>query len=171
MINPFQWNAADGMVLRNTVRKIGVLLNSRKHIVIPQVLWYTMFVSIIFKNQGAKRYAYLSSLEGKTIRQRYIGNAEDPAVKKLLEVKADAAAVPERLAYLFWDTSLRNIRVKQHARSVITRILELGDMDAVQWMQTAYPGAKIIEVLLTARNLSEKSRNFWKIWYEVNDNA
>ncbi|MGD0282406.1 MAG: hypothetical protein ABSB95_08610 [Dissulfurispiraceae bacterium] len=128
-------------------------------------------MSIIFKNRGSKRYAYLSQLEGDTVRQRYIGSAENPAVAKLLQTKNDVASVPDRMAYLFWDTSNTNIDVKKHSRSIITRILELGDMEAVEWMQMAYPGAKIVEVLLTAKNLSDKSRQFWKLWYEVNDNA
>lgn len=138
---------------------------------LSQTLWYTDFMSIIFKNQGGKRYAYLSALEGNAIRQRYIGNAKDPAVRKLLQLRSDSASIPDRLAYLFWDTSVRNIHIKKHARSIIMRILELGDTDAVQWMQIVYPGTKVIEVLLTARNLSDKCRNFWKIWYEVDNDV
>ena len=138
---------------------------------ISQTLWYIYLMSIIFKNQGGNRYAYLSALEGNAVRQRYIGNVKAPAVRKLLQLTADSTSVPDRLAYLFWDTSVRNIHVKKHARSIITRILELGDMEAVQWMQMVYPGTKVIEVLLTTRNLSDKCRNFWKIWYEVDNDA
>jgi len=144
---------------------------TKKHIDISQALWYIKTMSIIFKNQGTKRYAYLSALEGNAIRQRYIGDAEALTVKKLLQLKSESASVPDRLSYLFWDTSVQNIHIKKHARSIIARILELGDVDAVQWMQMVYPGTKIIEVLLTAQNLSNKCRNFWKIWYEVDSDA
>ena len=137
---------------------------------VPQYLWYIKLMSIIFKNRGAKRYAYISQLEGNSVRQRYIGSAEDPTVVRLLQMETVTASIPAWIAYLFWDTKITNIHVKKHARSVITRILELGDKQAVEWMQMTYPGAKIVEVLLTARNVSDKSRQFWKLWYGVEVN-
>jgi hypothetical protein len=44
-------------------------------------------------------------------------------------------------------------------------------MQAVEGMQMTYPGAKIVEVLLTSRNISDKSRNFWRLWYKVDEYA
>ncbi len=127
-------------------------------------------MSMIIKKQGSKEYAYLSVREGDKVRQKYVGGTDDPKVKKLLAIESDNKAVPERLAYLFWDTNIKNIQIKKHTSYIIGRILELGDLDAVEWMQMVYPGAKIVEVLLTIHNLSDKSRNFWRLYYGV-DNA
>jgi len=127
-------------------------------------------MSMIIKKQGSKEYAYLSVREGDKVRQKYVGGTDDPKVKKLLAIESDNKAVPERLAYLFWDTNIKNIQIKKHTIYIIGRILELGDLDAVEWMQMVYPGAKIVEVLLTIHNLSDKSRNFWRLYYGV-DNA
>ena len=43
--------------------------------------------------------------------------------------------------------------------------LEMGDMDAVQWIQRIYPTKTIIEVCESSRKVSLKSRNFWRIWF------
>lgn len=128
-------------------------------------------MSIVYKKRGQRQYAYLSALEGSVVRQRYIGDVDDPVVSQLGQISDDQKAIPERLAPLFWDTALKNIQIRKHARSIITRILELGDMQAVEWMQMTYPGAKIVEVLLTSRNISDKSRNFWRLWYKVDEYA
>jgi len=74
-----------------------------------------------------------------------------------------------RLRTLFWDTALENISLKSHARYVIDRVLEFGDLDAFTWLKNVYPGWKIQEELILSRNISGKSRNFWQIWFGVED--
>ena len=49
------------------------------------------------------------------------------------------------------------------------KVLEFGDLDAFEWLRDVYPGWQIKETLLLSRTLPEKSRNFWTIWFGVND--
>lgn len=96
---------------------------------------------------------------------RYLGPADRPDVKQFIEERKGLQMVPERFRALFWDTSLKNIHLKKHARNVIERVLEYGNLDAIRWIQQVYPTQTIIEVLRTSRAVSEKSRGFWEIWF------
>jgi len=49
------------------------------------------------------------------------------------------------------------------------KVLEFGDLDAFEWLRNVYPGWQIKEMLLLSRNLSEKSRYFWTIWFGGGD--
>src|SRR3990170_3080453 len=49
----------------------------------------------------------------------------------------------------------------KNARYVIERILELGGLDALQWLQRNYPTRRIVETLEISRKITPKSRNFF----------
>lgn len=126
-------------------------------------------VNLITKKIGKGKYAYLVIREGEKVVHKYLGSADDPRVVKIALVKKETSTIPERFSSLFWDTSLSNIHIKRNARYIIERILEFGDMDALEWLQRAYPAQTIIDVLYLSRAITEKSRNFWIIWFGVGD--
>ncbi|MBI3354010.1 MAG: hypothetical protein HY034_03870 [Nitrospirae bacterium] len=64
---------------------------------------------------------------------------------------------------------LEKIHLKKNARYIIERILELGNLDAIYWLQMAYSSQNIIETLNTSRAVSKRSRIFWKLWFGVED--
>jgi hypothetical protein len=120
-------------------------------------------MSIIRKTIGGRDYVYLVFREGDRVVQKYLGPAGSPKVARILTAKMEIAGVPQRLYPLFWDTNPVKINLRRNARYVIERVLELGDMDAVSWLQRVYAGEKIIDVLNMSRALSDKSRLFWKL--------
>lgn len=124
-------------------------------------------MSIVTKKIGKREYAYLVSREGEKVVHRYLGAADGSKVAQLAKIKAETRSVPERFAVLFWDTALQNVNLNSHARYIIEKVLEFGDLDAFAWLQDVYPGWRIKETMLLSRNLSDKSRNFWQIWLEV----
>ena len=124
-------------------------------------------MSIIIKTIGKGEYAYLVKREGKKVIHKYIGSVTNPKVAKIISDKKETLAVPERFRSLFWDTSLKNIHIRKNARYIIERILEFGDMDAVEWMQRVYTLQTVIDVLTLSRSITEKSRNFWLQWFGV----
>lgn len=124
-------------------------------------------MSFVTKKIGKGEYVYIVTREGKKVVHKYLGPVGSPQVqKKLAEVK-EVSMVPERFRSLFWDTSLSNIQIKRHVHYIVERVLEFGDMDAVEWLQKVYPAQTIIYVLSMSRSISEKSRNFWEIWFGV----
>jgi hypothetical protein len=126
-------------------------------------------MSIITKKIGGKEYAYLVVREGKKVIHKYLGPAGSPQVTKIMRDKKEAKGVPEKLKFLFWDTSIKKIHIKRNARYIIERVLEFGDMEALNWLQRVYTVQKIIDVLSTSRNISLKSQNFWLIWFGAED--
>ncbi len=124
-------------------------------------------MSIITKTIGKGEYAYLVKREGKKVVHKYIGRVNDPKVAKIISDKKETFAVPERFRSLFWDTSLKNIHLRKNAGYIIERVLEFGDMDAVEWMQRVYTLQTVIDVLTLSRSITEKTRNFWLQWFGV----
>ena len=126
-------------------------------------------MSVITKAIGKRKYSYLVLREGERVVHKYLGSPDNPLVAKIASLKKETSVIPERFGSLFWDTSLSNIHIKRNARYIIERILEFGDADALEWMQRVYPVQIIIQVLYLSRAVSEKSRNFWSIWFGVED--
>jgi hypothetical protein len=122
-------------------------------------------MAIILKKIGSGEYAYLSKRDGAKVVHTYLGPAKSDAVQYALAEQKEVSMVPNRLNALFWDTSIENININRHASYIIGRVLELGDFSAIEWIQKVYPSHKITEVINTSRELSDKSRNFWQIWF------
>lgn len=122
-------------------------------------------MGVITKKIGRNRYAYLVKREGEKVVHKYLGRADSPMAFRILSDLKETSAVPARFRPLFWDTNLKNIHVRKHARYIIERVLELGDLKAVEWLQRVYTVQTIIEVLAVSRSISEKSRNFWLQWF------
>lgn len=106
---------------------------------------------------------------GKKVVHKYLGSTVSSKVIKLVENNNEIESIPQQLKYLFWDTSLDKIHLKKNSQYIIERVLELGDFYALDWLQRVYPTQKIINVLAISRNISEKSDNFWKVWFGIND--
>ncbi len=126
-------------------------------------------MAIITKKVRDRSYAYLVNREGKKVVHRYLGPADDPAVEQMILNQKETTVVPERFKALFWDTYLKNIHIKRNARYIIERVLELGNLDAVNWLQRVYSVKNILDVLCTGRGVSRRSQIFWKLWFGVDD--
>lgn len=124
-------------------------------------------MSIITKKSGKRRYAYLAVREGKKVVHKYLGPANDPDITKIIFEKKETLVIPERFKSLFWDTGIDKIHINRNARYIIERALEFGGLDSLEWLQRVYNVQKIIEVIHSSRNLTDKSRNFWKFWFRA----
>ena len=64
---------------------------------------------------------------------------------------------------LFWDADPRAIDPQLHARYIIERILDFGDLDEVRWVVQTYPHRLIKETVARSRVLHEKSKSLWRL--------
>ena len=71
--------------------------------------------------------------------------------------------LPRRLDKFFWDVSPDQIDFDRHSEYVIARLLEHGDLVAIQWLIKAYQKEEIINVVKRSRQLSRKTANFWRL--------
>lgn len=122
-------------------------------------------MAIVTKKIGKREYAYHVMREGQRVVHRYLGPADSPRVVERLRERSEASSIPAKFRTLFWDTGIDKIHIRRNAKYIIERILELGDIEAVEWLQRVYTGQTIIDVLSLSRNITEKSRNFWMLWF------
>ncbi len=123
-------------------------------------------MGISIKKIGGREYAYLAYRSGKKVIQSYLGPAKNPDIIAQLSAIEKSKSVPSKLYALFWDVDPKTIHVRRHSRYIIERILDLGDLDALWWAQKQYPTALIMEVCHTSRRVSQRSKMFWRIWFE-----
>lgn len=122
-------------------------------------------MSVVIKKIKNKEYAYVAyRSEGKVV-QTYLGALSDPEVKKRIEQHERENRIPERFFYLFWDTFPLEIDIRKNSRYIIERVLELGGLDTLYWIQKLYPTRLIMETSEVSRKLSHKSKNFWRVWF------
>ena len=126
-------------------------------------------MNLITKKIANREYSYLVFREGKKVVHKYLGPANNPEVVKLALYKEEVSTIPERMRYLFWDTSLSKVHIKRNTRYIIERVLEFGDMYALEWLQRVYPARTIADVIFLSRIITEKSRNFWMLWFGITD--
>ncbi|OFZ83380.1 MAG: hypothetical protein A2583_16050 [Bdellovibrionales bacterium RIFOXYD1_FULL_53_11] len=85
----------------------------------------------------------------------------------MLALENRQKSVPNDFRHLFWDTDPEKLDFGKNGRYVIERVLELGSLDAFEWILKIFSLKKIIEVFVTSRNISKKSANFWMIWFGI----
>ncbi len=76
-------------------------------------------------------------------------------------IKLDA-----KLKKYFWDVDFNALDVKKNAKYILERILDLGDEEAVKWMQKTFSKKDILNALKNNRKISKKSLNFWNLVFE-----
>jgi len=72
-------------------------------------------------------------------------------------------SIPSFLKRYFWDVDISNVDKYAHSYFIIERILEFGDIKSVKWMKDNFDLDEIKQVILSSKNLSKKSSNFWQI--------
>ena len=122
-------------------------------------------MAILIKKIGGKEYAYRAYRQGGKVVHKYLGPASDTQVIQKMQEFAAEKKIPDKFFPLFWDVEPSSIGIKKNARYIIERVLEMGSMDAVQWIQRIYATRLIIEVCESSRKVSERSKNFWRIWF------
>jgi len=75
--------------------------------------------------------------------------------------------IPQELSSLFWDIDTESFVPQDYPEYTMERILELGDSEAVEWLEEQFSEEQIKEVIRTHRRLSKKSANFWALVYHI----
>jgi hypothetical protein len=122
-------------------------------------------MSIVVHTIHGRQYAYVSRREGKRMIQTYLGAMSRPDVQAVVDGLSEEKGIPERLRRLFWDTDPESLDPSRYATAIIERVLEMGDLQDVRWLQHRYTGTMIAQVLTLSRGLSPRSRAFWDLWF------
>jgi hypothetical protein len=80
--------------------------------------------------------------------------------------KIQDIVLPVELKKYFWDCHFDELCLSQHAAFITERILNFGNLQAVKWLLSVIDASFLMDVIEHSRNLDQKTRNFWKIYYE-----
>jgi hypothetical protein len=75
--------------------------------------------------------------------------------------------LPKAFDKYFWDTNTDTLSVDENYSYIIERLLELGDLDELAWVNNNYSKEKIEETLHKSRRISPKTGNFFSLYYKI----
>lgn len=75
--------------------------------------------------------------------------------------------VPECVQTLFWDVKREEVDVQRHCEFIIRRVLDFGDVAALNWLRQTYADKTIKEVVNSGRGLAGKTLAFWSLYYSL----
>ena len=61
----------------------------------------------------------------------------------------------------FWDIDFSTLSLTDNPQFIIKRTLDRGNTKALLWLLNYYPKEKIKDTILTSRDFSQKTANFW----------
>lgn len=77
--------------------------------------------------------------------------------------------LPPFLRPFFWDVDFHTLSIAKSAYFIISRLMEHGDEAAMFFLLKTYSKKEMINVLKKSRSLSRRSRNFWRIFFDLKD--
>lgn len=69
--------------------------------------------------------------------------------------------LPFFLKQYFWDVDFEKLELETSKTFILKRVLDRGNDKALKWLLKHYTKNDIRELLLTTRDLSAKTANFW----------
>jgi hypothetical protein len=126
-------------------------------------------MSIIIRKTGNREYVYMARRDGARMVQSYIGPLTRPEVRRRVEAAQRATTMPSHTMRLFAGVDPTALHLQRDAAAIIACLLEQGDLEDLRWLGCVYPESAIIDVVLSAKDLSARAANFWMVWFEVAD--
>jgi hypothetical protein len=126
-------------------------------------------MSIIVRKTGNREYAYVARRDGTRMIQTYIGPLARPEVRRRVAAAQWVTAIPAHTMRLFAGVDPADLHLQRNAGPIIACVLEDGDLEDQRWLTRAYSASSIVDVLLSAKGLSDRTRSFWMVWFEVPD--
>lgn len=77
--------------------------------------------------------------------------------------KSQKTPVPEFLKPYFWDVRFEDLDFEKFRTFVLKRVLDRGSTQAIRWIRQNYTDQEIEKLLLTSRDISPKTANFWAL--------
>ncbi|MDP2649513.1 MAG: hypothetical protein Q8P10_01580 [bacterium] len=75
--------------------------------------------------------------------------------------------LPEYLRAYFWDVKFDLLDFKKSKIFILKRILDRGNTKTLGWMRQNYTNQEIEKLLLTTRDISPKTANFWALFLGI----
>jgi hypothetical protein len=69
--------------------------------------------------------------------------------------------LPGFLKPYFWDVDFEKLDLDKSRRFILNRVIDRGNTPSLRWALSIYSKDEIRELILTSRDLSRKTANFW----------
>ncbi|MBI2315187.1 hypothetical protein HYU93_04000 [Candidatus Daviesbacteria bacterium] len=69
--------------------------------------------------------------------------------------------LPRSFKQYFWDVDFNKVSLEKSRSFILKRLLDRGDTSALKWVADNFQKEDIKALLLTSRDLSPKTANFW----------
>ncbi len=69
--------------------------------------------------------------------------------------------LPLAFKEFFWDVDFNSLKLKEAKTFILKRLLDRGNTQALVWLKKHYTEEEIKKLLLSTRDLSQKTANFW----------
>ena len=79
--------------------------------------------------------------------------------------------LPDSVARLLWDVRPESVDTRRHARFLIRRVLDFGDVPALNWLRRTYSETEIRDVVARGRGLAHKTLAFWNLYFQQKSQA
>jgi len=76
--------------------------------------------------------------------------------------------LPKEFYKFFWDTDASTIDPGHNKMYVISRLLDIGNIQALRWLIGTYNTDDIIKTIKSKRDLSSRSATFWAKFFHIN---
>ena len=72
-----------------------------------------------------------------------------------------SAKLPLEFKRYFWDTNFEDLDPHKDSYFILKRIIDRGNTSAIKWALSRYSTDQIKDLILSSRDLSRKTANFW----------
>jgi hypothetical protein len=77
--------------------------------------------------------------------------------------------LPNYLHPFFWDVDFRKLSIEGSSYFIISRLMEHGDESSMGFLLKTYSQKEMIHVLKNSRSLSRRTKGFWKVFFNLED--
>jgi len=78
--------------------------------------------------------------------------------------------IPKSLHRYFWDVDIDKLDPKKKPYFIISRLLDKGNIEAVQWVRKNYRDQQVKETFTKIRDFNQKVGNFWTLFLKIPKN-
>ncbi len=78
--------------------------------------------------------------------------------------------LPKFLRAYFWDVSFEELETQKNPRFILKRIIDRGNTKALLWAMSIFSLDDIRELVMTTRDISRKTANFWTLVLDIDPN-
>lgn len=83
--------------------------------------------------------------------------------KRKIQIPPRQTRLPEFLRPYFWDVRFEDLDFKKSKTFILKRVLDRGNTKTLGWIRQNYTNQEIKKLLLTTRDISPKTANFWAL--------